>query len=123
MKIEAIQSLWFIFGVFVLLHLILLSLVMSKDETRQHSELMQKHNKKHSGATVLFCSLLAILMAASAYSGWAEFDTSGKCILSVGCYQQNDLAIIFAAGLKCCVIFGFLGGAVVMIGDYFQRQL
>ena len=123
MKVEAIQSLWFIFGVFIWLHLILLLLVMTKEEKRQHTELMQQHNKKHSGASVLFCSLFAILMAAAAYSGWAEFDTSGKCILSVGCYQQNDLAIIIAAGLKFVVIFGFLGGTVTMVGDYFQRRL
>jgi hypothetical protein len=124
MKVEAIQSLWFMYGVFVWLQVLLLNLIMSEEEKQQqqHKYLMQRHDKRHSGATVFFCSLFGILMATAAYSGWYEFDTSTtKCLLSVSCYQQNDLAIITAAGLKFIAIFGFLGGAVMMVSDYFQR--
>lgn len=114
------------FGIVALLQIFFFSLIMTDEEKRQHQSLMQQYDKKHSGVTVLFCSLFAILVAAAAYSGWSEFDTGGfekECLLSVKCYQQNDLAIIAAAGLKCFAIFGFLGGAALMVWGNFKRRL
>jgi hypothetical protein len=94
--------------------------------TSDRKEFYRKSRRpKVSTGFIIFGVPFSMLMAASAFFGWFEFDGqlptsySKFCPVKAPCYASGDDLVIFAAAtMKALVIFGFPLGALVAVDQY-----
>lgn len=125
LKIQAIQSVWFLYGAAFCLLLFFRRWAMTDNYREAHDNFQRQRYVPRSGAVVLACVCLGLVMAVMAYSGAGQFDATRSrrgCLLKLQCYYDNDLAIIAAAGLNSFAIFGFSAGAFLMVRAYLKQR-
>ena len=121
-KVEAIMSLSFIFGLIAVASLTIYFGFMPKVERKVAAQQAKKYRKPSSKTFMLLAVMFGIYCALSSYMGWGEFgpSTADKlCVIHVPCYINNDLTIIVAATVKCFAIFVFGAGSLPMLHKIF----
>ncbi len=123
-KVEAIMSLSFIFGLIVVASWSIYFGFMPKAERKIAAQQAKRYQKPSSKIFMLFAVMFGVYWALGGYLGWGEFvpPTASKfCFLHAPCYMNNDLTIIVAAGSKCFAIFGFGLGSLLMLHKIFTE--
>jgi hypothetical protein len=123
-KVEAIMSLSFIFGLIVVASLSIYFGLMPKIERKVAAQQAKKYRKPSSKTFMLLAVIFGIYVALSNFMGWGEFvpPTARKfCFMHVPCYINNDLTIIVAAAAKCVAIFVFGVGSLPMLYKIFTE--
>jgi hypothetical protein len=123
-KVEAIMSLSFIFGLIAVASLPIYFGFMPKVERKDAAQQAKKYRKPSSKSFMLLAVIFGIYVALSNYMGWGEFvpSTARKfCFMHVPCYFNNDLTIIVAAAAKCFAIFVFGVGSLPMLYKIFTE--
>ncbi|MBZ0260550.1 MAG: hypothetical protein K8F90_08120 [Hyphomicrobiales bacterium] len=124
MKVEALMSLSFIFGLVVVAVWTIYYGFMPKAELKIAAHQVNKYQKQSSKTFMLFAVMFGIYCALSNYLGWGEFvpPTAQKfCFMHAPCYIKNDLTIIVAAGAKFFAIFGFGLASLLMLHKIFTE--